>query len=295
MAEKDIQIRTLPLLPLKNSVLFPGSVDAAVGGACRARLRRWRRRSRPKKRDHRGGAARRFGRYAGRERSVHHRHARGDPQRRGARKIRSKCWCYGLERVVIVKVDDESGHMAARVRALPAAGRFQPRNGSADAVDRRDGHEVRGADAVAEPDAAGTGADVHVAGRSAAAGLHDRVDHEPGSGRGSRRCWKRRRASKRCGMVHGWLSHEVEVLELRNKITEEARGEMSREQREYILRQQKRAIEQELGEKNPRPGRSRVDCARSWRRPICRKMSARKPSASWRGWRSCRRRSRSTT
>ncbi len=52
-------------------------------------------------------------------------------------------------------------------------------------------------------------------------------------------------------MVHGWLSHEVEVLELRNKITEEARGEMGREQREYILRQQKRAIEQELGEKNP--------------------------------------------
>src|SRR3954451_10526855 len=51
-------------------------------------------------------------------------------------------------------------------------------------------------------------------------------------------------------LVHGWLLHEVQVLELRNKITEEARGEMSREQREYILRQQKKAIEQELGEKN---------------------------------------------
>jgi ATP-dependent Lon protease len=42
----------------------------------------------------------------------------------------------------------------------------------------------------------------------------------------------------------------VEVLTLRNKITEEARGEMSKEQRDYILRQQKRAIENELGEKN---------------------------------------------
>jgi ATP-dependent Lon protease len=52
-------------------------------------------------------------------------------------------------------------------------------------------------------------------------------------------------------MMHGWLSHEVEVLELRNKITDEARHEMSKEQRDYILRQQKRAIEQELGEKNP--------------------------------------------
>jgi ATP-dependent Lon protease len=51
-------------------------------------------------------------------------------------------------------------------------------------------------------------------------------------------------------MVHGWLSHEVDVLELRNKIANEAREEMSKEQKDYILRQQKKAIEQELGEKN---------------------------------------------
>jgi len=51
-------------------------------------------------------------------------------------------------------------------------------------------------------------------------------------------------------MVHGWLSHEVNVLELRNQIANEARSEMTKEQREYVLRQQKRAIEQELGEKN---------------------------------------------
>jgi len=51
-------------------------------------------------------------------------------------------------------------------------------------------------------------------------------------------------------LVMGWLSHEVNVAELRNKITEDARTEMSKDQREYLLRQQKRAIEQELGEKN---------------------------------------------
>jgi ATP-dependent Lon protease len=50
-------------------------------------------------------------------------------------------------------------------------------------------------------------------------------------------------------LTHGWLAHEVEVLDLRNKIAEDARGEISREQKEYILRQQKKAIEQELGEK----------------------------------------------
>jgi ATP-dependent Lon protease len=52
-------------------------------------------------------------------------------------------------------------------------------------------------------------------------------------------------------LMHQYLSHEVEVLELRNKIANSAKTEMSKEQREYLLRQQMRAIQQELGEKNP--------------------------------------------
>src|SRR5579864_6608551 len=50
-------------------------------------------------------------------------------------------------------------------------------------------------------------------------------------------------------MLHGYLTHEVQVLELRNKINTEARTEMGKEQRDYLLRQQMRAIQQELGEK----------------------------------------------
>src|SRR5271155_2012822 len=50
-------------------------------------------------------------------------------------------------------------------------------------------------------------------------------------------------------MLHRYLMHEVQVLELRNKITTEARNEMTKEQRDYMLRQQMRAIQQELGEK----------------------------------------------
>ncbi len=52
-------------------------------------------------------------------------------------------------------------------------------------------------------------------------------------------------------MSHAYLAHEVQVLELRNKIQSEARTEMSKEQREYLLRQQMKAIQQELGDKNP--------------------------------------------
>jgi ATP-dependent Lon protease len=50
-------------------------------------------------------------------------------------------------------------------------------------------------------------------------------------------------------MMHRYLAHEVQVLELRNKINTEARTEMTKEQRDYLLRQQMRAIQQELGEK----------------------------------------------
>jgi ATP-dependent Lon protease len=50
-------------------------------------------------------------------------------------------------------------------------------------------------------------------------------------------------------LMHRYLTHELQVLELRNKITSEARTEMNKEQRDYLLRQQMRAIQQELGEK----------------------------------------------
>src|SRR5262249_48881589 len=52
-------------------------------------------------------------------------------------------------------------------------------------------------------------------------------------------------------LLHGYLSHEVQVLELRSQIASQAQSEMSKEQRDYMLRQQMRAIQEELGEQNP--------------------------------------------
>ena len=49
--------------------------------------------------------------------------------------------------------------------------------------------------------------------------------------------------------MHAHVARELEVLELRNKIANEAQSEMTREQREYVLRQQLRAIQEELGGK----------------------------------------------
>jgi ATP-dependent Lon protease len=52
-------------------------------------------------------------------------------------------------------------------------------------------------------------------------------------------------------LMHEFLTHELQVLEVRKKISEQAKSEMSREQREYLLRKQMRAIQEELGEESP--------------------------------------------
>jgi ATP-dependent Lon protease len=48
--------------------------------------------------------------------------------------------------------------------------------------------------------------------------------------------------------LYAVLTHEVQVLQLRNKIANDAQAEIGKSQREYVLRQQLKAIQQELGE-----------------------------------------------
>jgi ATP-dependent Lon protease len=49
-------------------------------------------------------------------------------------------------------------------------------------------------------------------------------------------------------LAHTNLAREVEILQLRTKIASEAQVEMDKAQRDYVLRQQMRAIQKELGE-----------------------------------------------
>jgi len=58
-------------------------------------------------------------------------------------------------------------------------------------------------------------------------------------------------------LMHTHLNYELQVMELRSKIADAAQSEMGKEQREYFLRQQLRAIQQELGEQNP--GKAEVE------------------------------------
>ncbi|MEQ1948497.1 MAG: endopeptidase La, partial [Bryobacteraceae bacterium] len=247
MSEAD-KIKTLPLLPLKSSVLFPGllmplsvgrnaslaAVEAALGTEEKEIIVVAQRDSEvdsPASEDLFTIGVRAVIRKANRTKEDH-----------------AEALVYGAERVVIVKVEESGPYLAARVRTLPVpddssretealtlaivelgskfAGFIQAPAGSAQELARMfTEHEdplrlayltasLMGLDAIKE---------------QSLLEAPTRVDA--------------------LRMVHGWLAHEVEVLELRHKIAEEARGEMSREQKEYILRQQKKAIEQELGEK----------------------------------------------
>jgi len=49
-------------------------------------------------------------------------------------------------------------------------------------------------------------------------------------------------------LAHANLARELEILQLRSKIASEAQTEMDKAQRDYVLRQQMRAIQKELGE-----------------------------------------------
>ncbi len=61
-------------------------------------------------------------------------------------------------------------------------------------------------------------------------------------------------------LIHSHLTHELQVLEIRGKIASKAQSEMGKEQREYVLRQQLRAIQQELG--GGKEGESELDLLR---------------------------------
>ena len=49
-------------------------------------------------------------------------------------------------------------------------------------------------------------------------------------------------------LAHAALARELEIMQIRSKIATEAQGEMDKAQRDYVLRQQMKAIQKELGE-----------------------------------------------
>jgi ATP-dependent Lon protease len=57
--------------------------------------------------------------------------------------------------------------------------------------------------------------------------------------------------SELLNLMHTYLAREVEVLEIRSKISNQAQEELGKAQRDYILREQMKQIQKELGETEP--------------------------------------------
>ena len=248
MTERE-NIRALPLLPLKNSVLFPGLLmPLSVGrpsslSAVEAAIATEEKEiivvaQRDASEDMPGVS----GLFTIGTRASIKKVARPKSEQIDVLVL-------GLERCVIVKVD-ENGHMTARFRPLPA---------SDDSSRETEALTL----SIVEMGSRFAGL-IQAPGATAQELARMFTSHEDPlrlaymvaslmnlEGTKEQSLLEAPSKVEALRLVHGWLSHEVEVLDLRNKIAEEARGEMSREQKEYILRQQKKAIEQELGEKNP--------------------------------------------
>src|SRR4029077_17818869 len=57
--------------------------------------------------------------------------------------------------------------------------------------------------------------------------------------------------TERLKLVSNFLARQIEILELKGRIQSEVKSEMDKTHREYILREQLKAIQRELGEDDP--------------------------------------------
>ena len=153
----------------------------------------------------------------------------------------------GVERVVILKIEQTTPHLSARVRTLPDA---VDGGAEVEALHRAILELAAKALELIQPQAsaplgqllANTDDPLRLAYLLGSMLNLDLVKEQS--------LLESQTRAEALRLMHGYLTYEVQVLELRQKIAGQAQTEMSREQREYFLRQQLRAIQQELGEQN---------------------------------------------
>lgn len=98
-----------------------------------------------------------------------------------------------------------------------------------------------------------------------------------------------RDSTKRLTAVTKMANHQLEILELGNKIQSQVKGDMDKRQREYYLRQQLKAIKEELGETDESAVELEEYRTKIKERHLPRRPS-RRPSGNWTAWAACTRR-----
>ncbi len=241
------EIPMLPVLPLKNTILFPGlllplsvgrkssfdAVEAALKTESKEILL-------VAQRDPNQDAPRQDDLYTIGTKAVIRKSSRHGEEN-------MEILVLGVDRIVLVKIEAEEPFMLAKYRVLPLP---EDRSSEVEALEGALLEQAAKAISLAQPQSAAeltrmlAGHDdplrlayllasifsLDVAKEQTLLEAETRVDA--------------------LRLMHTYLSHELQVLELRQKISSSARDEMGKEQREYLLRQQLRAIQQELGEKD---------------------------------------------
>ena len=103
-----------------------------------------------------------------------------------------------------------------------------------------------------------------------------------------------RDVAKRLRRLSELLARELELISIGTRIQSQVQSEMDKGQREYFLRQQLKAIQEELGEVDETAGRGRRAARADRGRPTCPSTPASRPSASSSASSACRRRRPST-
>jgi ATP-dependent Lon protease len=249
MADTDTTIQTLPVLPLKNSVLFPNLfMPLAVGrpaslAAAEAAL---------------ATEGKEIVVVAQKDPNTEAPAAAEDLRSIGTRAVIKKMArpnesqmeliVLGVERVVVVKLDQVEPYLRARVRPLPLPDENTP---EAEALHRAVAELAAKVVTLAQPNAPAEMTALLTATEDPL-----RLVYLLGSMMNldlakEQALLEAPSRSEALRLMHGYLTSEYQILQLRDKITSEAQTEMSKQQREYLLRQQLQAIQQELGEKDP--------------------------------------------
>jgi ATP-dependent Lon protease len=154
----------------------------------------------------------------------------------------------GLERVVLIKMEQTEPYLRGRVRALPLP---QEKGPDVDALQRSILDLANRLISVSNPQ---TGQQLSQIVSSVEQPLH--LAYLLASLLGldvnkEQALLEAATVQDALRLMHTHLTYEVQVMELRSQIASEAQNNIGKEQREYLLRQQLNAIKQELGEKSP--------------------------------------------
>jgi ATP-dependent Lon protease len=246
VSEEGEKLQTLPVLPMKNSLLFPTLLmpvnagrTASVAAIEAALATEEKEIVVFAQRDAAVDAPEAADLYNVGTKAVIKKMARG---RGGIEAV-----LLGVERVVLIKLEQDGAYQRARIRPLPIV---EEKSTEIEALHREVIDLATRAVELTQPQAVAGMAQLIAGAQGPLRLVYMLAPMFSLELEKEQSLLEAPTVADSLRLMHSYLSHELQVLELRSKIANEAQTEMSKEQREYLLRQQLKAIQKELGGEN---------------------------------------------